>query len=521
MTVQSSVSRNDYAGNGTADTFPYTYQIRDESHLRLIVTNPSGAETVLVIDTDYTVTGVNIGSGGNVVLVNAAQAWLTAGKLSTGYDLAVIRRVPILQETDLRNQGAYFPESVEDELDNSRRIDQQQQEEIDRCIKLPMGQEGSDSTLPELVGGLYVRVNAAGDGFELGTPSSTTSAYNGNLSSGLYASRSATPSTNDVYIPTDKPGMICVCYASNTWTDFKMRYFGLDAAKAASPKAGDSFLATDTKKIYRCFVDGTWMTLTNGTKGTTIASATTCDIGAANGEFVDISGTVTITGLGTIGAGAVRKVRFLGALTLTHNGTSLILPGAANITTAANDAAEFVSLGSGNWFCLSYTKASGRSVVEFTPSAANALVGSVVQVKYVENVAYADITANIAYDAGYPEVTEGAQVLSDSITPNNAANKIQVDVLLNLGTAGTQNVTGAVFKDGATNAIASGFQYIAVNESGQIKIRKTIDAGSTSAQTFTVRVGGPSNNTAINGANGAIKHGGSLISSMTLTEIKG
>lgn len=363
MTVQSSVSRNDYTGNNSTNTYPYTYRIRDESHLRLIVTDPDGVETVLVITTDYTVTGVNANGGGNIVLVDAGQAWLTSGNLSSGYDLAIIRKRAIIQETDLRNQGAYFPEAVEDELDNSREIDQQQQEEIDRCVKLPEGGAGDDSTLPDLVAGEYIRVNAAGTGFELGTPSQTTSDYNGNIDVGLYAARNSSPSTNDLYFPTDKPGMVCICYSSGTWTDFKMRYSGLDSAKAASPKAGDAFQATDTKKVYFCFVDGTWTTLTNGTKGSDIASATTCDIGAATGEFVDITGTTTITGFGTIGAGAIRKVRFTGVLTLTHNGTSLILPGATNITTAANDTAEFVSLGSGNWLCLSYKRASGLSVV--------------------------------------------------------------------------------------------------------------------------------------------------------------
>jgi len=98
-------------------------------------------------------------------------------------------------------------------------------------------------------------------------------------------------------------------------------------------------------------------------KGADIASATTTDIGAATGDFIDVTGTTTITGLGTIAAGIERTVRFTGILTLTHNGTSLILPGAANITTAADDRAIFRSLGSGNWLCVSYNKASGAAVV--------------------------------------------------------------------------------------------------------------------------------------------------------------
>jgi hypothetical protein len=97
---------------------------------------------------------------------------------------------------------------------------------------------------------------------------------------------------------------------------------------------------------------------TTNAKGSDIASAATTDIGAATGEFVDVTGTTTITALGTIAAGIVRTVRFTGALTLTHNATSLILPGSANITTANGDCAQFRSLGSGNWKCVNYMYAT-------------------------------------------------------------------------------------------------------------------------------------------------------------------
>ena len=106
-------------------------------------------------------------------------------------------------------------------------------------------------------------------------------------------------------------------------------------------------------------IGGTLAGALNWATAATVASATTADIGAAASNFVSITGTTTITGLGTIAAGAMRWVKFGGALTLTHNGTSLILPGGANITTAAGDTAVFISEGSGNWRCLAYQRADG------------------------------------------------------------------------------------------------------------------------------------------------------------------
>jgi hypothetical protein len=104
-------------------------------------------------------------------------------------------------------------------------------------------------------------------------------------------------------------------------------------------------------------------------KGSDMASATTLDLATADGYFVDVTGTTTITGLGTEAAGISYLLRFNDALTFTHNSTSLILPGAASITTANGDTALMTSLGSGNWKCAFYQKASGAAVVGTTAAA--------------------------------------------------------------------------------------------------------------------------------------------------------
>jgi hypothetical protein len=101
-------------------------------------------------------------------------------------------------------------------------------------------------------------------------------------------------------------------------------------------------------------------TALNEIQGADVASATTTNIGAIVGNYANITGTTTITGLGTVQAGSRRTVKFTGALILTHNATSLILPTGANITTAAGDTATFISLGAGNWICTQYQRASGQ-----------------------------------------------------------------------------------------------------------------------------------------------------------------
>ena len=83
------------------------------------------------------------------------------------------------------------------------------------------------------------------------------------------------------------------------------------------------------------------------------------------GYFNLITSTTAITSfvVTTTKAGRTFRCRFNTARTLTHNATSLILPGGANITTAQGDIAQFRDLGSGNVVCEWYTKASGEPIV--------------------------------------------------------------------------------------------------------------------------------------------------------------
>lgn len=92
-------------------------------------------------------------------------------------------------------------------------------------------------------------------------------------------------------------------------------------------------------------------------QGTNMASAATVDLATADGFFVTITGTTTITALGTEAAGIHYMLLFAGALTLTHNATSLILPGGASIVTTAGDIAWAKSEGSGNWRIINYSRA--------------------------------------------------------------------------------------------------------------------------------------------------------------------
>lgn len=190
---------------------------------------------------------------------------------------------------------------------------------------------------------------------------------------------------------------------------------GLSLATATAVTAADTILVAigklQAQVTARLPLAGGALTGAINEASASVASATTCDIGAAAGNFVTITGTTTITALGTVQAGTRRHVRFAGALTLTHNATSLILPTGANITTAAGDTATFISLGSGNWVCVDYQRANGT-----------ALVGGVVAGQVVQVVSVTKTDTFATTSTSFTDITG----LAATITPSSAANKIMV-----------------------------------------------------------------------------------------------
>lgn len=116
MTVSTVVDHNDYTGNGVTTSFPYTFRIFKKSDLTVSVIDLIGTLTVLVLDTDYTVTNAGGYNGGSVVLTTP---------LANGWQISIARELEPTQETDLRNQGKFFAEVHEDAFDKLTMLIQQ------------------------------------------------------------------------------------------------------------------------------------------------------------------------------------------------------------------------------------------------------------------------------------------------------------------------------------------------------------------------------------------------------------
>lgn len=122
MTVSTTLREAVFSTNGATTVFPYSFKVVEEDHLIVQLLN---ATTEAVEKTytasEYSVSGIGTNSGS--VTISPAPA--------TGKKLRVRRVVPLTQNTDIINQGGFFPSVIEDQLDLTTMQIQQVDEELD------------------------------------------------------------------------------------------------------------------------------------------------------------------------------------------------------------------------------------------------------------------------------------------------------------------------------------------------------------------------------------------------------
>lgn len=156
MTVSITNSQAVFGANGTQTVFPFAFWFFAATDIVVTLVELDGAVRVLSLTLDYTVTGVGDRSGGEVVLsVPPALG-----------GLIIIRRVrPITQLTQLRNQGAWFPEVQEDAFDNIMMILQQLRYDLNRALSVNEHVLGINTLITPKSGHL-IGWNSTGTGLE-------------------------------------------------------------------------------------------------------------------------------------------------------------------------------------------------------------------------------------------------------------------------------------------------------------------------------------------------------------------
>ena len=149
-----------YTADGSTSVYQYPFRIIASSDLVVTTRVGTAAEIVLALTAGYTVSGVGATTGGEITLV--------AGDLAVDTILAIKRIRPITQTWDVRNQGSYLPERVENSADHIIMICQQLAEGLTGTARLHETVDPSvvSSTLPLPTGGALLAWNAGGTAIE-------------------------------------------------------------------------------------------------------------------------------------------------------------------------------------------------------------------------------------------------------------------------------------------------------------------------------------------------------------------
>lgn len=127
MAVQTETSRVIYAGNNSTVTpYPVPFKFFSDADLKLSVLTSGGATSLLVLGTDYTVTGAGSDLGGDIVTTAAIPSTST---------VTIAREIPATQLYEFEEADRFPARSFEDGLDKVTMLAQQQGRNVEDSFR--------------------------------------------------------------------------------------------------------------------------------------------------------------------------------------------------------------------------------------------------------------------------------------------------------------------------------------------------------------------------------------------------
>lgn len=111
MTVASTDNSVNYAGDGVATVWPFSFPILDATHLAVTLVLIADGTIENISSSLYTISGLGVASGGSITYP------LVGPPVPVTKRIYLVRTVPYKQEVAINNQGGFLPEVVEEGLD--------------------------------------------------------------------------------------------------------------------------------------------------------------------------------------------------------------------------------------------------------------------------------------------------------------------------------------------------------------------------------------------------------------------
>lgn len=156
MTTPSTARKaGPFTGNGTQNSWPFTFKVFAASDIKVTIADTTGAETVLTLGTHYTVS------------VNANQDTSPGGTvtylLTDDYKLTITGNISYDQPLDIPGGGNFNPVAFENQLDRMVMQTQQLAEQMVRAVKVPVTDDGTGELSGDLAQGILALSPIADD----------------------------------------------------------------------------------------------------------------------------------------------------------------------------------------------------------------------------------------------------------------------------------------------------------------------------------------------------------------------
>jgi hypothetical protein len=141
-----------YSGSAGVGPYSFAFEVLEQTDVAVYKNT-----TLLTLTTDYTVT-INVDGTGSITLVSPAVA---------ADDITLIGARAIERTSDFVTGGDLFANTLNDELDSQTIFAQQQQDEINRSMKMaPWTNTAFNTQLPDPQPNKFLAFNATADGFQ-------------------------------------------------------------------------------------------------------------------------------------------------------------------------------------------------------------------------------------------------------------------------------------------------------------------------------------------------------------------
>lgn len=225
-------------------------------------------------------------------------------------------------------------------------------------------------------------------------------------------------------------------------------------------------------------------------------------------------------------AGTARTNLGLGALAVLSSVSAAQIAANAVETAKLNDnAVTTAKIADSNVTTakIADSNVTTAKIADSNVTAAKAANGFIVDRVYAEYTTYGSLSGTTPFDDTIPQVGEGNEIVTASLTPKSATNRLRVRFVGCLTRASGAGANGVVafFVNGGADAVHSQPVYLPDNTGTQPVVAEfEYVPGATSAQAIAVRVGLGSGSIVTNGISANRIGGGTARCTLVIEEIK-